>query len=153
MKLLLADHVIWRDLGDEVVILSLANNNYFGLVGAGGQMWRRLAELGSTERTVEALTKEFDTDEATLRRDLEVLVRELEALGLVVVASDAATPAPAKTIAPKAPRIKRTPRRRAKYRSAKPTPAINGASKKSASKKRASKKRSPKKTRSKKSGR
>jgi coenzyme PQQ synthesis protein D (PqqD) len=142
MKVLLADHVIWRDLGDEVVILSLANNNYFGLVGAGGQMWRRLAEDGSTERTVEALTKEFDTDEATLRRDLEVLVRELEALGLVVVASDATTPAPAKTIASKAPR------RRATYRAAKPTPAIKGASKK-----RASKKRSSKKTRSKKSGR
>ena len=148
MKVLLADHVIWRDLGDEVVILSLANNNYFGLVGAGGQMWRRLAEDGSTERTVEALTKEFDTDEATLRRDLEVLVRELEALGLVVVASDAATPARARTIASKAPRIRRPPRRRAKYRAAKPTPAINGASKK-----RASKKRSSKKTRSKKSGR
>lgn len=148
MKVLLADHVIWRDLGDEVVILSLANNNYFGLVGAGGQMWRRLAEDGSTERAVEALTKEFDTDEATLRADLEVLVRELEALGLVVVASDATTPAPAKTIASKAPRIKRPPRRRAKYRAAKPTRAINGASKK-----RASKKRSSKKTRSKKSGR
>ena len=148
MKVLLADHVIWRDLGDEVVILSLANNNYFGLVGAGGQMWRRLAEDGSTERTVEALTKEFDTDEATLRTDLEVLVRELESLGLVVVASDAATPAPAKTIASKARRIKRPPRRPAKNRAAKPTPAINGASKK-----RASKKRSSKKTRSKKSGR
>ena len=148
MKVLLADHVIWRDLGDEVVILSLANNNYFGLVGAGSQMWRRLAEDGSTERTVEAFTKEFDTDEATLRRDLEVLVRELEALGLVVVASDATTPAPAKTIAPKARRIRRAPRRRAKYRAAKPTPAIKGASKK-----RASKKRSSKKTRSKKSGR
>ncbi|HYL60673.1 MAG TPA: PqqD family protein [Candidatus Acidoferrales bacterium] len=147
MKVQMADHVIWRDLGDEVVILSLANNNYFGLVGAGGQMWRHLAENGSTDLTVDALRKEFDTDIATLRNDLQVLVRELEALGLVVVGNDGAKQSPDKAKAPGVSRIKRAPRRVVvKRRAAKPAAAGKRASKTAAPKKRAAQKRRSKKT-------
>jgi hypothetical protein len=142
MKVQLAEHVIWRDLGDEVVILSLANNNYFGLVGAGGQMRHQLAENESTDRAVEALMKEFDTDAATLRADLEVLVRELETLGLVVVDGDTvkrpATKAKAK--APKVSRNKGSPRGAVKRRAAKPAPVGKRASKKRAAEKRRSRK-------------
>jgi hypothetical protein len=142
MKVQLAEHVIWRDLGDEVVILSLANNNYFGLVGAGGQMWRHLAETESTDRTVEALMKEFETDAATLRTDLDVLVRELETLGLVIVDGHAATrpAAKARAKAPKASRSKGAPRRAIKRRAAKTASARKRASKKGGAQKRRSRK-------------
>jgi hypothetical protein len=136
MRVQLAEDVIWRDLGDEVVILSLANNNYFGLVGAGGQMWRQLAENESTDRAIEALMKEFDTDAATLRTDMQVLVRELESLGLVVVDGDSEKQGAAK--APKVSRSKTLPRRAIKPRAVKPAPARKRASKKGGARKRRS---------------
>jgi hypothetical protein len=88
MRVQPAEDIIWRDLGDEVVILNVVSNNYFGLSGAGGQMWRHLADHGSIDRTIEALTGEFDADADTLRADLDALIRELEQRSLIEIAAE-----------------------------------------------------------------
>lgn len=127
----IAEDVIWRDLGEEVVILNLATSTYFGLSGAGSHMWRQFAEHGSPEQTVAALEDQFEVATAQLRADLDALLRDLESRDLIVLdktrsakgvgksakpgkSAKAAKPAPKKSAASSKPRpaAKKKERRR-----------------------------------------
>jgi coenzyme PQQ synthesis protein D (PqqD) len=77
------DGVIWREVDGDVVVLSVEKGVYFGIDGAGGQMWRELVELGSIEKTFESLRHQFDVEPDELRRDLDDLVNQLVQKGLV----------------------------------------------------------------------
>jgi hypothetical protein len=83
MHVELGDDVTWCDIQNDVVILNLGTGVYFGLEGAGGQMWRELVEHRSLEKAFEALKKRFDVKPDDLRRDLEDMVRQLAEKGLV----------------------------------------------------------------------
>jgi hypothetical protein len=89
MKVRLSDDVVWRELDDKIVIIDSATNQYFGLSGAGGVMWRLLAEHGSTEAALAGLQDEFDADAEQLRADLDALVKDLAEKGLLVAIADA----------------------------------------------------------------
>lgn len=88
MRVELGDDVTWCDLQDDVVILNVDTGVYFGLEGAGGQMWRELVEHRSLEKAFEALKKRFDVKPAELKRDLEDMVRQLAEKGLVSVVAE-----------------------------------------------------------------
>ena len=49
MKIEVSKDVIWRELGGEIVMLDLANQRYFGLSGAGSEMWQLIVEHGSSD--------------------------------------------------------------------------------------------------------
>jgi hypothetical protein len=88
MRVELGDDVTWCDIQDEVVILNVDTGVYFGLEGAGGQMWRELVEHHSLEKALEALKKRFEVEPADLRRDLEDMVRQLAEKGLVSLVAE-----------------------------------------------------------------
>ncbi|MGB9379746.1 PqqD family protein [Candidatus Binatus sp.] len=77
MRVEINDGVTWRDLAGDVVILNVETGVYFGLDGAGGQIWRELVEHGSIEKTLEALERQFDAEPDELRRDLDEIVEQL----------------------------------------------------------------------------
>jgi hypothetical protein len=83
MRVELGDYVTWCNVQNDVVILNVGTGVYFGLEGAGGQMWRELVEHRSLEKAFEALKKQFDVKPDELRRDLEDMVRKLAEKGLV----------------------------------------------------------------------
>ncbi|MDB5108273.1 MAG: hypothetical protein JWM69_1214, partial [Candidatus Binatus sp.] len=63
-------------------------DDYFGLSGTGGEMWRQLAEHGSVEQAVDALAGQFEAEAETIRADILALVEELESRSLVTVERD-----------------------------------------------------------------
>lgn len=89
MRVEISEDVVWRDLDDEVVILNVLSNQYFGLSGAGSAMWRLLAESGSVEEIVAHLEEEFDAGAEQLRDDLEALIKDLEGKGLLKITAEA----------------------------------------------------------------
>jgi hypothetical protein len=93
MKVRVSDDVIARDIGGELVLMDVASGNYFSLEGAGPAMWRELADHGSIDRAVERLGREFEADAGQIRRDLEHLVEQLRAKGLVRIVGDDRGPA------------------------------------------------------------
>lgn len=93
MTLRIPEEVVYRDLAGEAVILDLATGTYFGLDPVGTRMWALLAEHGAPEPVVAAMLEEYEVDEARLRRDVDALVRQLVARGLLVQADGEATPA------------------------------------------------------------
>jgi len=82
-KFKLTDDVLFEILADEAVLLNLNDSHYYGLDDVAMRIWQLLVEHGDTDSVVAQMLKEYDVDEATLRRDLAVLVEEMERRGLI----------------------------------------------------------------------
>ena len=85
MKLLIAKDVIFEEVDDQVVLLSLEGGRYYKLNGSGSRVWALIQEHGELEKVQDAMAEEFKADEADVRRDVATLVADLQAHGLVEV--------------------------------------------------------------------
>ena len=79
----LSDDVVTREVGDETMLLDLASGTYFGLDAVGGRFWQLLEEGKSPGDARDALLEEYEVGADQLERDLENLLAELSANGLV----------------------------------------------------------------------
>jgi len=77
------DSVIFQKLQDEVVLLNMEEQNYFGLDDVGAKMWEQLAARKTIDEAVRELLRVYEIDETTLRQDLETFVLKLIDAGLV----------------------------------------------------------------------
>jgi Coenzyme PQQ synthesis protein D (PqqD) len=85
MRLTIPEHVMVRRLGDECVILDMASGTYFGLDAIGTRVWQLLSETGSASEIGEQLAREYDVTPREAAADLQRLVEELAANGLLTV--------------------------------------------------------------------
>jgi hypothetical protein len=76
-------NVVFQLLDDESVLLHLQTERYYVLNDVATRMWQLLTESGSYTNTLAGLLAEFDSDEATLRRDLDDLIARLTELQLI----------------------------------------------------------------------
>jgi hypothetical protein len=77
--------VIFQVLEGAAVLLNLDTELYFRLNDVGAAMWRMLAEGTAPDQVVEELLPRYEVEAATLRADLERLIADLVAAGLLVV--------------------------------------------------------------------
>jgi hypothetical protein len=77
--------VAWQTIGDEVVVMSLAEGRVLGLNPTGALVWS-LVEERDEEGLVAALVERFAADEARAREDVRGFLSLLRARGLVVEA-------------------------------------------------------------------
>lgn len=75
--------VVSRVVAGEALIVEMKSGHYFGLDAVGTRIWELIREERTVGGIVGAMLEEFDVEEATLRTDLERLLMELEARGLV----------------------------------------------------------------------
>jgi len=80
------DHVLARRTGDEMVVLNLDNEQYYGLDEVGTRFWDLVAAGGSFGSAVATLLEEYEVERDVLVHDLTALVGELSENGLVVEA-------------------------------------------------------------------
>ncbi len=76
------------EVGEEVVILQLHSGQYFGLDGVGAMVWEKLQNPVTPTDLETYMINEFDVDPAVLRHDLQVLIQDLAAAGLVELESE-----------------------------------------------------------------
>jgi hypothetical protein len=72
-------------LGDEVVILGLDDEVYYGLDGAGARVWTLLETPRSLTEIVDVLLQEFDVARERLTSDLRRLLETLNERGLLTI--------------------------------------------------------------------
>ena len=72
-------------LGDDVVILGLRDTVYYGLSGAGTRIWQLLQARRSVGHIVTSIVAEYDVTQEQAAADLQALLSELEARGLVTI--------------------------------------------------------------------
>lgn len=78
--------VLFQEIEGETVLLDMERDHIYSLDRVGTCVWKLLVEHGDVDALVSAMLKEFDVDEATLRRDIADLLDQLQAEGLVVPA-------------------------------------------------------------------
>jgi hypothetical protein len=82
-KVSVPEHVLFRQLDGDAVMLNLADESYFGLDEVGARMWSVLAAADSIAAAEAQLLAEYDVEPAQLQADLLALIRELQAHGLI----------------------------------------------------------------------
>lgn len=82
-KVAVPDHVMARQVGEDCVMLDLANGTYFGLDAIGARVWQLLGDGRSLREVCEALVAEYDVTFEQAEADVTSLVAELAANGLV----------------------------------------------------------------------
>jgi hypothetical protein len=82
-ELQIGDTVIYQKMKDEVVLLNMENQHYYGLDDVAAAMWDRLLTDGNIDSAASSLEKIYNVDPVVLRADLEILVGDLLAAGLL----------------------------------------------------------------------
>jgi len=77
------DEVIFQALHNEMVLLNMKSQEYFGLDDVGSEMWNLLVQHGDVETVVAILTERYNVDQETLRQDLVALIGRLMEAGLL----------------------------------------------------------------------
>lgn len=77
------EHVVYGVLGDDVVIADLDSSACFGLEGGAAITWQALLASGDEGAAADALGATYDVDPATALADVQALVVELHAAGLL----------------------------------------------------------------------
>jgi hypothetical protein len=85
-SVLIGEAVLYQELEEEVVLLNMADQQYYGLDDVAAQMWKCLKEAGDLATAGDRLSRKYDVEAATVRADLARLVRELLAAGLLKAA-------------------------------------------------------------------
>lgn len=77
------------DLPDgDVVILNLADGVYYGLNEVGARIWKLIRQPVSVRQLTDTLLSEYDVDAEQCYREVERLLKELFAHGLLHVERD-----------------------------------------------------------------
>lgn len=84
-RVILSSEAMFQEIGGEGVILDLASASYFGLDDVGARLWRLLESDTHLDKACETLLREYAVDPDVLERDIQTLVTQLVAAGLVKV--------------------------------------------------------------------
>ena len=77
------EDVLFQDVNDEVVLLDLASEHYFGLDEVGARIWMLLKEQKAAGQIVEELLQEYEVDRADQESDVHELLAQLHEAGLI----------------------------------------------------------------------
>lgn len=84
-KLEIADQVMAREVGDELVILDLGSGRYFGLDAVGARMWQLIGSGKNLGEAIDTMFSEYEVDRAQLEIDLMALADSLTAQKLLTL--------------------------------------------------------------------
>ena len=76
-KVTIPAQVMAREVGDETVILDLANGTYYGLDPVGARIWHLMAEGQTLTQVCEVMLSEYEVTRENIERDVLALVQTL----------------------------------------------------------------------------
>ena len=87
-RVIASPNVVCTDGGNEVVLLALDTESYFGLDAVGTRFWALLTTSERIGDAVARLQQEFDAPADQIVRDVDDLVGELISRGLLRIRRD-----------------------------------------------------------------
>ena len=79
----IGDSIIFQTLEDEIILLNMTDQGYFGLDPVGTTMWNALMECGDLAKASQKVASHYDADHGTVQGDMRELVSELLSKGLL----------------------------------------------------------------------
>ncbi len=86
-RIRIPQHVVYRSLASETVVLNVQTGIYYGLNQTAGRMLEVLDRSADVEAAIVELAAEFDMPSDVIREDLLGLCSDLEKKGLIEVHS------------------------------------------------------------------
>lgn len=80
------DQAIANNVGDEMVVLHLANGTYFGLDPVGALLWAGLAKGELPGQVCEQILERYEVDRETVEHDLRQFLDDLAKSDLITQA-------------------------------------------------------------------
>jgi len=84
-KVTIPKQVMARRVGEEVVLLDLVTGTYFGLDPVGSRVWELLSAGQTLAQVLNTVLDEYEVSPETLKLDIQALMQELLARGLVAI--------------------------------------------------------------------
>ena len=84
----IGDSVIYQSLQDEVVILNMSSQEYYGLDSIGASMWKMLLDHRDVATVADRMTTVYNVERETVVNDLNALVRRLLDSGLLKASAE-----------------------------------------------------------------
>ncbi len=78
------DDVVWREIGDELVVLELSTSTYLTLNGTARYLWESLTDATTTDGLVERLVEHYQISADQARSDTESFLSALADRELIV---------------------------------------------------------------------
>lgn len=86
-RMIVPEHVLYRNLNGESVVLDLNSEMYFGMDEIASRMWEVLAASPSIKEACQILQGEYDIEPQILEQDLMDFIHKLVDHGLVQLVS------------------------------------------------------------------
>jgi hypothetical protein len=80
-----SEQVISQEVSGETVLLDLQSECYFGLDAVGTRIWQLIRDSGDLRTIYSTLLEEYEVDETQLQADLEALLADASARGLITL--------------------------------------------------------------------
>lgn len=77
------EDLVLEEIEDEVVILDLKSNNYFGLNPVARLVWQKLDQDSSVGEIIKVIAEQFEVERQQVADDVRDFLREALAAGLV----------------------------------------------------------------------
>ena len=77
------ERIVFKKVGEEMVLLDFERGIYYGLNPVGARVWELLAEGKNTDEIADLLTEDFDVERSDAKGDVDALMDDLAANGLV----------------------------------------------------------------------
>ena len=85
-RVIVDPEVLFREVGEETVLLNLKTEKYLGLNDTGTAIWKALAESPTLQEAYDAVLDQFEVDAEELKRDMRELVDALIEQRLIEIA-------------------------------------------------------------------
>jgi hypothetical protein len=83
--IMLSPEVISQEVSGETVLLDLNSENYFGLDEVGTRIWQLVQQSATLQEVYDTLLAEYEVEPAVLLQDLDRLLADIQAAGLVTL--------------------------------------------------------------------
>jgi hypothetical protein len=78
-----ADRIVWRQIGDEVVVLDLRSSRYLSANAAAGLLWHGLERGATRDELIAELVAEYDVAPATAGADVDEFLADCRSRDLL----------------------------------------------------------------------
>lgn len=72
------DRAVWREIGDELVVLDVPTATYLNLNGSARVLWKRLSEKATPTELTAALTTTYNIPEERATSDVQTFLEALK---------------------------------------------------------------------------
>lgn len=82
-RIIRCDDLLEADVNGEIVALHIDKGQCYGMNNVASRIWQLLAEPTSAEQICATLAEEYEVDPATCRAEVDALLADLKAEGLI----------------------------------------------------------------------